>query len=96
MITCSALKKSYREQLQADVEDESIIVFLKGTYELLWERMTQRADHFMPASLLQSQLDTLEIPSDAVEVDIANSPEVIVNKLLELFTTLKNTQTGSK
>ena len=83
VITCSALKEKYRKQLREGLTIPPIFVFLNGTFELLWERISQREDHFMPASLLQSQLDTLEIPDDALEVDIANSPKIIVHQIMK-------------
>lgn len=83
VITCSALKEQYREQLMTDIANQAILVFLNGTYEVLWERITQRTGHFLPPSLLQSQLDTLEIPADAITVDIAHTPKQVVQEILK-------------
>ncbi len=59
VVACSALKRSYREAILAEAPDARFI-HLTGTSELLDRRMQQRTDHFMPASLLESQLATLE------------------------------------
>jgi len=45
--------------------------------------MAGRADHFMPPALLASQLATLEVPTDALNIDIVHSPEEIVSQILE-------------
>jgi gluconokinase len=81
---CSALKRVYRDILR-DGDKDVTFVYLKGTPELLRERIKTRKGHFFDPALLQSQLDTLEPPSadEAIEVDIALSPEQIVEKVFE-------------
>lgn len=77
---CSALKKSYRDYLGEKVGTRLRFVFLKGSKAVLAERLSMRPDHFMPLSLLDSQLATLEEPSadeDAVTIDIDASPEKV-------------------
>ena len=59
IIACSALKRAYRDRIRA-VAPDTVFVHLNGSRELLWERMTARKNHFMPASLLDSQLAILE------------------------------------
>ena len=79
--SCSALKRSYRDLLRAAVPGLRW-VYLSGERELLAARLATRQDHYMPASLLQSQLDTLEPPQPdegAVEIGIDASPEEIVS-----------------
>jgi gluconokinase len=80
---CSALKRVYRDILR-DGDTDVTFVYLKGTPELLQERIKTRKGHFFDPKLLQSQLDTLEPPGldEAIEVDIALSPEEIVAKVL--------------
>ena len=68
VLACSALKASYREILIGNLEGVKI-VSLEGSRELIAERMRNR-DHFMPVSLLENQLATLEPPTDAIIVDI--------------------------
>ena len=58
---CSALKRSYRDVLRG-ADPALLFVHLRGSQAVLLERMAQRVGHYMPASLLQSQLDTLEPP----------------------------------
>jgi carbohydrate kinase (thermoresistant glucokinase family) len=59
VVACSALKRSYREAILAE-EPAARFIHLTGSHELLDARMQQRLDHFMPPSLLESQLATLE------------------------------------
>jgi gluconokinase len=80
VVTCSALKRSYRDRLRLAAPD-LVLVYLHGTPELLAERMTQRDGHFMPTSLLDSQLATLEEPAvdeDVIPVDVKLRPDEIV------------------
>jgi gluconokinase len=77
VVTCSALKKTYREAIAVDPARVKF-VHLHGSRELLWERISSRVGHFMKPSMLDSQLATLEIPEDALTVDITTTPEVIV------------------
>jgi gluconate kinase len=51
--------------------------------------MSKRKDHFMPETLLKSQFDTLEIPQDAVRINIENSPEVITEIIIEKIKEIK-------
>ena len=84
VIACSALKRSYRDMLRAEAKDLRF-VFLKGQRGLIAERLASRRGHFMPASLLESQLDTLEEPSpdeNAWVCDITESPENLVASLV--------------
>ncbi|MCR6501123.1 gluconokinase [Shinella sp. CPCC 101442] len=86
VISCSALKKIYRDRLRAAAGGKLAFVFLKGSRGLLLSRMTARRDHFMPASLLDSQLATLEDPSGepgVITVDIDASIETIVDAAFE-------------
>jgi len=76
VLACSALKQAYRDRLAAGV-DGVRFVYLRGDAALLRLRLARRSGHFMPLELLQSQLDTLEAPADALTVDIDASPEAI-------------------
>ena len=82
IIGCSALKKKYREQLEGGITKCSWI-FLQGDYDIIYERMKKRSHHFMPAQLLQSQLESLEIPAAALTIDIGNEPAEIVNNIVQ-------------
>jgi gluconokinase len=77
VVACSALKQSYRDELVVD-PDLVKVVYLKGTKQLIAERLRNRTDHFMNQALLPSQFDTLEEPSDAIIIDVSRAPEAIV------------------
>src|SRR3954469_17790492 len=84
VVTCSALKRSYRDVLRAAASDIQFI-FLKGRRELLEQRIANRTGHYMPASLLDSQLATLEEPAPdehAWTCDIAKSPDQLLEDLV--------------
>jgi carbohydrate kinase (thermoresistant glucokinase family) len=84
VLACSALRESYRQQLLAACPTLHII-HLHGTRELLLDRLQQRKNHFMRASLLDSQLATLEIPADALTIDISLPVDSIVQHILLSF-----------
>ncbi len=72
VVTCSALKRAYRDQLARD-RPQVRFVFLRGSRALLAARVATRTGHFMPASLLDSQFATLEPPGpdeNPIDVDI--------------------------
>ncbi len=70
IVTCSALKQSYRDHLCGGLHHVHF-VYLQGSYDLIKARLDQRKGHFMPPHLLASQFDTLEEPVDALTVDIS-------------------------
>jgi gluconokinase len=82
IIACSALKQVYRKRLSKGIEASCRWVFLKGSYATIQQRMQQRKDHYMPAALLQSQFDALELPADAIEAAIEMPPETIVSYII--------------
>lgn len=87
IITCSALKRSYR-RIVVGGRPEVRLVYLRGSRTVLAERLARRQSHFMPASLLQSQLDTLEEPGpeeDPLVVDIERPPDQIVATIIGLL-----------
>ena len=84
VVSCSALKRSYRDLLRK-ADPDLRFIHLTGDRPLLAERLAQRRGHFMPATMLDSQLDTLEPPSrdeHALVCDVAQSPEAIVDALV--------------
>ena len=86
VIVCSALKQKYRALLCQGIEEYTKWVYLSGSFETIYNRMNSRKDHFMPSELLQSQFDTLEIPKNAITVDIEQlSEEIIKNIKKELM-----------
>ena len=82
IIACSALKESYRASLSENISVPVRWVFLQGDYNLINQRINARKDHFMPTSLLRSQFDILEIPHQAITINIANNPDEIVKEIL--------------
>lgn len=79
--SCSALKRAYREHIAVAAKRPVFFVFLDGSSELLQRRIAERKGHFMPPSLLESQLATLERPSPcelAKAFDVAMPVDEIV------------------
>ena len=87
VLACSALKQIYRDRLRSgDSRDDLEFIYLKGSRELIGERMAARKGHYMPVSLLDSQFAILEEPSDAITVSVEGSPEEIVAEILKRLT----------
>ena len=84
VVACSALKQAYRDEIVVDPNLVKV-VYLKGSKEVLADRLRDRSGHFMNPDLLQSQFDTLEEPHDAIIVDVAAAPEAIVNEIRSLL-----------
>ena len=82
IIACSALKEKYRAVLGKGVVKAQWI-FLQGSYDLILQRIKKREGHFMPAALLQSQFDNLEIPSDAFCISIEKKTEEIASAIAD-------------
>jgi len=85
VVSCSALKRSYRDLLRSRGDKDVRFVYLAGSPALLAERMAKRRGHFMPPSLLDSQLASLEEPSPdehAWVCDIRDTPDTIVADLV--------------
>ena len=84
VMTCSALKQSYRDVLSAGLPKEAYrFILLEGSPELLQERLSARQGHFMNPGLLASQFATLEEPEDAIRVTVDRPPDVIARVVLE-------------
>ena len=81
VLTCSALKASYRETLAAG-DPRVQFVHLTGSPEVIAARLQNRPGHFMPPALLSSQLATLEPPTEALVFSCEEPPESIAAKLL--------------
>ncbi len=80
VVTCSALKRAYRDIIVGN-RPEVVLVYLRGSPELIHRRMAARHEHFMPVKLLDSQFGILEEPAPdehAIVVDIAAEPAKIV------------------
>jgi gluconokinase len=84
VLSCSALKRRYRDLLR-EGDAGLVFVLLHGERALLAERMHQRRGHFMPASMLDSQLRALEAPQadeHVIAVEISETPEQIVDRII--------------
>lgn len=79
VLACSALKRSYRSELE--VSREVRFVYLKGTAALIANRLKARRGHFANEQILASQLSDLEEPENAVTVGIAGTPPDIVHEI---------------
>lgn len=80
VIACSALRREFREALASALRDVRF-VYLKADAALVRERVEGREDHFMPASLVDSQFATLEEPDDAMTIEASQTPESIVREI---------------
>jgi gluconokinase len=84
ILACSALKQTYRDTLTASIPSEAYrFVWLKVSREHLAERLARRTGHYMSPALLDSQIATLEAPSDAIAVSAEGSPEETVAAILK-------------
>ena len=79
VLACSALKQGYRELLLRGIDAR--LVYLKGSYELIRQRLLARKGHFADEHILAAQFADLEEPTDAMVVDITPPPESIVEEI---------------
>lgn len=75
VLACSALKQAYRDRLARGAGEELRVVYLKGDVATIEPRLAKRTGHYMPSSLLTSQLAALEEPADAIVVDIRQTAQ---------------------
>ena len=80
VVTCSALKQRYRKVIVVDPQKVKI-VHLHGSPELLRSRIAGRKGHFMSASMLDSQLASLEPPVNALKLDVVQTPPELVARI---------------
>ena len=81
VLACSALKERYRQQLM-DGNEGVQIIYLKGSYDLIWSRMEKRTDHYMKPHMLKSQFEALEEPKNAITVDVSMAVDEIVQEII--------------
>jgi gluconokinase len=86
VLACSALKRSYRKELQVGPVQ---FVYLKGDYDLLSRRLASRHAHFATESILKSQLADLQEPEDAITVRVDKSPDEIVSEIIHQLKAVK-------
>ena len=92
VLACSALKTEYRNRLGID-QQSVLSVYLKGSPELLQERINLRTHRYMSKKLLDSQLNALEEPVGGLKIDISPSPERIVDTIINQIPTRNQTGT---
>lgn len=95
VLACSALKASYRTRL-GEGNPHLAFIFLHGDASVIEARLRNRSGHYMPASLLGSQLATLEPPDDTWRVDIDAPPAEVVARAQALLTRIDQTRNPSK
>lgn len=94
VLACSALKESYRRRLANGVDATCHWFLLHGPEDLIRQRMEARRGHYMPAALLQSQLETLEVPENAQFLDIQLSPDRLVHDAVTAIRALPGADKG--
>jgi gluconokinase len=82
VLACSALRKAYRDKLR--ISEQVQFVYLKGSFDLICQRLGQRPNHFMKADMLRSQFAALEPPSadEAIHIAIDQPVTDSVNQIL--------------
>ena len=84
VMTCSALKETYRRTLTADMPAGAVcFVLLEAPKQVLVERLEHRTGHFMNPGLLDSQLATLEVPEHALHISVAGTAVEAANEILQ-------------
>jgi carbohydrate kinase (thermoresistant glucokinase family) len=84
VLACSALRENYRATLTGEGAEEVLFIYLHGSPELLRARLEGRTSQYFDPDLLQSQLETLEVPGpDAVTVGIAGSPGDVADEIIK-------------
>jgi gluconokinase len=79
VLACSALKRSYRDYLLVD--EQVRLIYLRGSYELIKKRLSERRGHYMNPQLLDSQFETLEEPEGHLTIDVSLPSAEIVKSI---------------
>ena len=97
VLTCSALKRSYRDIIIGDRRDV-ILVYLKGSPDLIHQRMAARHGHYMPVALLDSQFATLEEPTPderPITLDVGGKPTELAHEIVSQIEDRQHTTDGT-
>jgi gluconokinase len=81
VLACSALRHAYRDYLEKHEPECVHYVYLHGSEELIRQRLAARKGHFLNPTLLHSQFETLEPPTDALRVEVSAAPEVVADEI---------------
>ena len=84
VLACSALKEKYRAQLLGGM-DHIAVIHLKGTYDMIWSRMSARQGHYMKPAMLQSQFATLEEPEGALVLDVSMPLDEMLDTIMKYY-----------
>lgn len=82
VLACSALKEKYRQSLTQNGKEKITFIHLEGNKNIIFERMKRREEHFFPLDLLDSQFNILEVPLNAITVQIDKTPEEICAEII--------------
>jgi len=97
VLTCSALKRSYRNIIIGDRRDVTL-VYLKGSRDVIHRRMAARHEHYMPVALLDSQFATLEEPTPderPITLDVGGKPAEIAHEIVSQIEDRQHTTDGT-
>lgn len=94
IIVCSALKKSYRDQIR-DGNKNVTFLFLDGSFDLIMSRMAARKGHFMKSNMVESQFNTLERPDNEAQVAVVDINTDIDDVVSNSIIALHDLTTGS-
>ena len=83
IIACSSLKKKYRSIIKKNITIPIHFIYLRGTKQIIYERLKNRKKHFMKNSLLNSQFKVLEEPSESLTIDISKTKNEIIKIITE-------------
>jgi len=84
ILACSALKQKYRVQLLDNINGIEII-YLKGSYDLIWSRMSTREGHYMRSEMLRSQFAALEDPENVFALDVSMTVKDMIDKIFAKY-----------
>ena len=82
VLACSALKEKYRHILSVSIKTKLTFIHLMGDIHLIHNRLSLREDHFFPANLLKDQFSILEVPQDAIHININQTPNAICREII--------------
>ncbi|MCZ4245416.1 gluconokinase [Pedobacter punctiformis] len=87
VMACSALKRSYRDILRAEISGETMFIYLKSSFEEIAERLQKRVGHFMPKGLLESQFEALDEPlfteKNLITIDASPAVDEVTNNCID-------------
>jgi gluconokinase len=83
IVACSALKQKYREILENGRREQVSFVYLKGDFDLIYQRLSARSEHFMRPDLLRSQFEIIEEPNQVLVIDISDPVGTIVDGIID-------------